>query len=36
MYPAPGIGEHSKIIARDVAGLSESRIAELESLGVFR
>jgi len=36
MYRAPGIGEHSKSIARDLAGLSESRIDELESLGVFR
>jgi crotonobetainyl-CoA:carnitine CoA-transferase CaiB-like acyl-CoA transferase len=36
VYRAPGIGEHSKSIARDIAGLSESRIEELESLGVFR
>jgi crotonobetainyl-CoA:carnitine CoA-transferase CaiB-like acyl-CoA transferase len=36
MYRAPGIGEHSKSIARDLAGLSKSRIDELESLGVFR
>jgi crotonobetainyl-CoA:carnitine CoA-transferase CaiB-like acyl-CoA transferase len=36
MFRAPGIGEHSRRIARDLAGLAESRIDELESLGVFR
>jgi crotonobetainyl-CoA:carnitine CoA-transferase CaiB-like acyl-CoA transferase len=36
MFRAPGIGEHSRSIAGDLAGLSESRIDELESLGVFR
>ena len=36
MFRAPRIGEHSKGIARDLAGLTESRIAELESIGVFR
>ena len=36
MFRAPGIGEHSKIIAKDLAGLSDSRIAELESMGVFK
>jgi crotonobetainyl-CoA:carnitine CoA-transferase CaiB-like acyl-CoA transferase len=36
MFRAPGIGEHTKSIARDLAGLSESHIEELESLGVFR
>lgn len=36
MFRAPGIGEHSKIIAGDIAGLSESRIDELESMGVFK
>ncbi len=36
MYRAPGMGEHSHVIAREIAGLAESRIAELEALGVFR
>jgi crotonobetainyl-CoA:carnitine CoA-transferase CaiB-like acyl-CoA transferase len=36
MFRAPNIGEHSRSIAGDLAGLSESRIDELESLGVFR
>ena len=33
---APGMGEHNQRIARDVCGLSESRLAELENLGVFK
>ena len=36
MFRAPGIGEHSKSIAKDLAGLSELRIVELDSLGVFQ
>ena len=36
MFRAPGIGEHSRSIARDLSGLSESRIDELESIGVFK
>ena len=36
MFRAPGIGEHSKSIARELTGLSDSRIDELESLGVFQ
>ena len=36
LFRAPGMGEHSKRIAGDLAGLSESRIDELESIGVFR
>ena len=36
MYRAPSMGEHSQSIAREIAGLAESRIAELEALGVFR
>jgi crotonobetainyl-CoA:carnitine CoA-transferase CaiB-like acyl-CoA transferase len=35
-YRAPSIGEHSIAIARDLCGLSASRIEELERLGVFR
>lgn len=35
-YRAPSIGEHSLPIARDLCGLSASRIEELERLGVFR
>ncbi|GFE85313.1 CaiB/BaiF CoA-transferase family protein [Steroidobacter agaridevorans] len=35
-YRAPSIGEHSLAIARDLCGLSASRIEELERLGVFR
>ncbi|WP_116809645.1 CaiB/BaiF CoA-transferase family protein [Steroidobacter cummioxidans] len=35
-YRAPSIGEHSLAIAKDLCGLSASRIEELERLGVFR
>jgi crotonobetainyl-CoA:carnitine CoA-transferase CaiB-like acyl-CoA transferase len=35
-YRAPNMGEHSAAIARELCGLSEQRVAELESLGVFR
>jgi crotonobetainyl-CoA:carnitine CoA-transferase CaiB-like acyl-CoA transferase len=35
-FRAPSMGEHSHQVARELAGLSESRIAELEQLGVFR
>lgn len=35
-YRAPGLGEHSAAVARDIAGLSAERIATLETLGVFR
>jgi crotonobetainyl-CoA:carnitine CoA-transferase CaiB-like acyl-CoA transferase len=35
-YRAPGIGEHSMSIAKDLCGLGDLRIAELESSGVFR
>jgi hypothetical protein len=30
------MGEHSAGIARQLCGLSDLRVAELESLGVFR
>jgi crotonobetainyl-CoA:carnitine CoA-transferase CaiB-like acyl-CoA transferase len=35
-YRAPNMGEHSVDIARGLCGLSAGRVAELESLGVFR
>jgi crotonobetainyl-CoA:carnitine CoA-transferase CaiB-like acyl-CoA transferase len=35
-YRAPGIGEHNLRIAREICGLSELRVAELERLGVFK
>lgn len=35
-YRAPRIGEHSHAIARELSGLSEARIAELEAAGVFK
>jgi crotonobetainyl-CoA:carnitine CoA-transferase CaiB-like acyl-CoA transferase len=35
-FRAPNIGEHSAAIARELCGLSQARVAELESLGVFR
>jgi len=35
-YRAPGMGEHSVQIAASLCGLAPSRIAQLESLGVFR
>jgi|SRR5579875_19455 len=35
-FRAPGIGEHSREVAREIAGLTDERIAELERLGVFR
>jgi crotonobetainyl-CoA:carnitine CoA-transferase CaiB-like acyl-CoA transferase len=36
IYRAPGIGEHSMSIAGTLCGLSDARIAELESTEVFR
>jgi hypothetical protein len=33
---APGLGEHSREIARQLAGLSDERIDILDRLGVFR
>jgi crotonobetainyl-CoA:carnitine CoA-transferase CaiB-like acyl-CoA transferase len=35
-YRAPNMGEHSADIAMELCGLSGLRVAELESLGVFR
>jgi crotonobetainyl-CoA:carnitine CoA-transferase CaiB-like acyl-CoA transferase len=35
-FRAPGMGEHNPRIARDICGLSETRRAELETLGVFK
>jgi crotonobetainyl-CoA:carnitine CoA-transferase CaiB-like acyl-CoA transferase len=35
-FRAPSIGEHSGAIAKQICGLGEARVAELESLGVFR
>jgi crotonobetainyl-CoA:carnitine CoA-transferase CaiB-like acyl-CoA transferase len=35
-YRAPSIGEHSAVIARELCGLSASRIDELHQLGVFQ
>jgi crotonobetainyl-CoA:carnitine CoA-transferase CaiB-like acyl-CoA transferase len=35
-YRAPNMGEHSAGIARELCGLSDVRVAELESQGVFR
>jgi crotonobetainyl-CoA:carnitine CoA-transferase CaiB-like acyl-CoA transferase len=35
-YRAPGMGEHSIEIARDMAGLSAERAAELDRLGVLK
>jgi crotonobetainyl-CoA:carnitine CoA-transferase CaiB-like acyl-CoA transferase len=35
-YRAPRMGEHSEAIAREIAQLSEARISELQSAGVFR
>jgi crotonobetainyl-CoA:carnitine CoA-transferase CaiB-like acyl-CoA transferase len=35
-YRAPRIGEHGHAIARELSGLSEARIAELEAAGVFK
>jgi crotonobetainyl-CoA:carnitine CoA-transferase CaiB-like acyl-CoA transferase len=35
-YRAPNMGEHSHSIAKELCGISDARIAELESLGVFR
>ena len=34
-FRAPGMGEHCAEVARDLCGLSDARIAELESAGVF-
>ena len=35
-YRAPGMGEHSSEVASTICGLSPTRIAELESAGVFQ
>lgn len=35
-YRAPGLGEHSLDIARNIAGLDDSTVAELQAAGVFR
>jgi crotonobetainyl-CoA:carnitine CoA-transferase CaiB-like acyl-CoA transferase len=35
-YRAPRIGEHSHSIARELSGLSDARIAELDAAGVFK
>jgi crotonobetainyl-CoA:carnitine CoA-transferase CaiB-like acyl-CoA transferase len=35
-YRAPRLGEHSEEVATSVAGLSEERVRELQSLGVFK
>ncbi|HZV08153.1 MAG TPA: CoA transferase, partial [Novosphingobium sp.] len=35
-YRAPGMGEHAHAIARDLSGLSDERIAQLEEAGVFQ
>ena len=35
-FHAPGIGEHNAEIATTIAKLSEARVAELETLGVFK
>ena len=35
-FRAPSIGEHSADIARELCGLSEARIDELQKLGVFK
>jgi len=35
-YRAPNLGEHSAEVALEIGGLSRIRVAELESLGVFR
>ena len=35
-FRAPRLGEHSAAIARDIAGLDEARILELEQAGIFQ
>ncbi|WP_420138907.1 CoA transferase [Sphingomonas sp.] len=35
-FRAPGIGEHSERIARDIAGLSAERFEALDALGLFK
>jgi crotonobetainyl-CoA:carnitine CoA-transferase CaiB-like acyl-CoA transferase len=35
-YRAPRIGEHSHSVARELSGLSEARIAQLDAAGVFK
>lgn len=35
-FRAPGMGEHAHAIARDLCGLTDARIAELEAAGVFQ
>jgi len=34
-FRAPGMGEHAHAIARDLCGLTDARIAELDAAGVF-
>jgi crotonobetainyl-CoA:carnitine CoA-transferase CaiB-like acyl-CoA transferase len=35
-FRAPGIGEHSLSISREICGLHPARVAQLQSLGVFQ
>ncbi len=35
-FRAPRLGEHSSAVARDIAGLDEARILELQQAGVFQ
>jgi crotonobetainyl-CoA:carnitine CoA-transferase CaiB-like acyl-CoA transferase len=35
-FRAPSMGEHDRHIAREICGLPDSRVAELEQLGVFK
>jgi crotonobetainyl-CoA:carnitine CoA-transferase CaiB-like acyl-CoA transferase len=35
-FRAPGIGEHSLSISREICGLEPARVAQLQSLGVFQ
>jgi len=35
-YRAPNMGEHVAEVARDICGLTDARIAELEAAGVFK
>ncbi len=35
-FRAPNMGEHNQHIAREICGVSEARLAELEQLGVFK
>lgn len=35
-FRAPAMGEHNRHVARDICGLAETRVAELDDLGVFK